>query len=141
MSVYIRVELQRRVRTFLGNCCADCHTAEFLTAMTFEIEHIIPLSVGGQTVFEHLCFACPTCNRHKGDRQTVIDPETGAAVGLFHPHNQVWAEHFTWSDGGKEISGLTTVGRATIMALQMNRPTLIRARAMWVNVSSMDKNT
>jgi hypothetical protein len=102
--------------------------------MTFEFEHIRPLSVGGETVFENLCFACPWCNRHKGDRQTAIDSESGEAVALFHPQEQAWVEHFAWSESGTEISGLTSVGRATIAALQMNRPALVRARAMWVKL-------
>ena len=134
VSVYIRGELQRQIRDRFGECCAYCRTAEFLTAMTFEIEHILPLSVGGETVFENLCFACPSCNRHKSDRQTVIDPESGEAVALFHPQIQVWTEHFAWSERGREMRGLTAVGRATIVALQMNRPALVRARAMWIKL-------
>jgi hypothetical protein len=134
VSVYIRVELQRQVRDRFGGCCAYCQTAEFLTAMTFEIEHIVPLTAGGETVFENLCFACPFCNRHKGDRQNAIDPESGEVVTLFHPQRQFWAEHFTWSEGGKEIRGLTPIGRATIVALQMNRAALVRARAMWMEL-------
>jgi hypothetical protein len=85
-------------------------------------------------VFENLCFACPSCNRHKSDRQTVIDPESGEAVALFHPQIQVWTEHFAWSERGREMRGLTAVGRATIVALQMNRPALVRARAMWIKL-------
>ena len=134
MSVYIRVELQRQIRDRFGECCAYCRTAEFLTAMTFEFEHIRSLSAGGETVFENLCFACPSCNRYKGDCQTAIDPESGEAVALFHPQEQVWTEHFAWSESGTEMRGLTAVGRATIVALQMNRPVLVRARAMWVKL-------
>ena len=33
-----------------------------------------------------------------------------------------------------EMKGLTAVGRATIAGLQMNRPALVRARAMWVKL-------
>ncbi|MFM6059597.1 MAG: HNH endonuclease, partial [Microcystis aeruginosa] len=43
-------------RTRFGDCCAYCRTAEFLTAMTFEFEHIRPLAAAGETVFENLCF-------------------------------------------------------------------------------------
>ncbi|MBD2694826.1 HNH endonuclease [Anabaena catenula] len=32
--------------------------------MTFEVEHIRPLSLGGEAIFENLCFACPSCNRY-----------------------------------------------------------------------------
>jgi hypothetical protein len=134
MSVYIRVELQRKIRDRFGKCCAYCQTAEFLTAMTFEFEHISPLAVGGETTFENLCFACPSCNRYKGDRQTAIDTDSGETVALFHPQEQVWREHFTWSEIGSEMRGLTAIGRATIAGLQMNRPALVRARAMWVKL-------
>ncbi len=134
MSVYIRLELQRQIRDHFGDCCAYCRTAEFLTAMTFEFEHIRPLSAGGETVFENLCFACPYCNRHKGALQTAIDPESGEVVTLFHPQQQVWTEHFAWSKSGNEMRGLTAVGRATILALRMNRPALVRARVMWVKL-------
>lgn len=134
MSVYIRVELQRQIRARFDECCAYCQTAEFLTAMTFEFEHIRPLSAGGETMFENLCFACPSCNRYKGDRQIAIEPKSGEVVTLFHPQEQIWTEHFAWSESGTEMRGLTAVGRATISALQMNRPALVRARAMWVKL-------
>ncbi|MDF5715577.1 MAG: HNH endonuclease signature motif containing protein [Rhizonema sp. NSF051] len=73
MSVYISVELQRRIRQHLVDCCAYCRTAEFLTVTTFEFEHIIPRSADGKTVFENLCLACPSCNRYKSSRQTALD--------------------------------------------------------------------
>jgi hypothetical protein len=44
----------------------------------------------------------------------------------------LWTDHFTWSEAATEIAGLTAVGRATIAALRMNRPQLIRVRRMWV---------
>lgn len=134
MSVYIRMGLQRQIRTRFGDCCAYCRTTEFLTAMTFEFEHIRPLAAAGETVFENLCFACPSCNRYKGDRQTAIDPESEEIVALFHPQSQVWGEHFAWTESGTEMRGLTAIGRATIAALQMNRPALVRARVMWVKL-------
>lgn len=140
MSTYIRVELQRLVRDRFQNCCAYCHTAEFLTAMTFEYEHIRPLSAGGATEFENLCLACPSCNRYKGDRQQAIDPESGQFVSLFHPHVQLWTEHFAWSEDGRKLEGNTATGRATISTLQMNRPALMRARAMWIQLGEHPPN-
>jgi HNH endonuclease len=134
VSVYIRVELQRQIRDCFGECCAYCRTAEFLTAMTFEFEHITPLAVGGETVLENLCFACPSCNRSKGDRQTAVDPESGETLTLFNPQEQAWEQHFAWNEIGTEIRGVTAIGRATITSLHMNRPALVRARAMWVKL-------
>ncbi len=59
MSVYIAVELQRRIRNHFNNCCAYCRTNESLTISTFELEHIVPRSAGGESIFENLCLACP----------------------------------------------------------------------------------
>lgn len=134
MSAYIPVDLQRQIRDRFLNCCAYCYTAEVLTVTTFEFEHIIPRSAGGETVFENLCLACPSCNRYKATRQTAVDPITGESVSLFHPQRQVWEEHFRWNDDATEIIGLTPVGRATISALKMNRPQLTRVRGMWVKM-------
>jgi hypothetical protein len=134
VSAYVPVELQRRVRDRFHNCCAYCHTAEALMAMSFEFEHIMPRSAGGKTIFENLGFACPPCNRHKADRQMAAAPGTERQVPLFHPQVQVWAEHFAWSEDATELVGLSEIGLATIAALRMNRAQLVKARGMWVSV-------
>ena len=102
--------------------------------MTFEFEHIQPRAAGGETVYENLCFACPSCNRHKGDRQSALDPDSGERVPFFHPQKQSWTDHLAWSEDGSNIIGLTAIGQTTIAALQMNRPALIRLRGMWVKL-------
>lgn len=73
MSVYTPVSLRKQVLANAGAYCAYCHSAEELMAVTFEIEHIIPRSAGGQTSETNLCLSCPTCNRHKSNRLTVKD--------------------------------------------------------------------
>lgn len=108
MSAYIPVELQRQVRARFFNACAYCRTAERLTGMTFEFEHIKPRVLGGETRFENLCFACPQL--------------------------QVWNEHFAWSGDGQQLMGLSPIGRATIVALKMNRSQLVWARGLWVKL-------
>jgi hypothetical protein len=134
VSVYIPVDLQRRVRGHFANCCAYCRTAEALTVTVFEFEHIFPRSAGGETIFKNLCLACPSCNRYKASRQTAVDPITDWEVALFHPHLQLWTNEFAWSEDATEIVGLTQVGRATVLALKMNRPQLVRVRRMWVKL-------
>lgn len=134
MSVYISVDLQRQIRGRFSNCCAYCQTAESLIVTTFEIEHIIPRSLGGSTTFENLCLSCPSCNRYKSSRQTAIDPLSQELVPLFHPQQQTWLGEFNWGEDSTEIIGITAIGRATIAALKMNRPELIRVRRMWVKM-------
>jgi 5-methylcytosine-specific restriction endonuclease McrA len=84
MTVYIPVDVQRRVRDQFGNCCGYCRTAEELTATTFEFDHISSRSAGGETSFENLSLACPMCNRFKSDHASAKDPENGLDVPLFH---------------------------------------------------------
>jgi hypothetical protein len=132
MKVYIAVELRRQVRERFANRCAYCRTAEDLTVVLFEFEHIVPRSVGGATVFENLCLACPTCNRYKSDLVSASDPMTLADVPLFHPQRDRWRDHFSWSEDATEVVGLTPAGRATVAAFKMNRPQMIRVRKMWV---------
>ncbi len=134
MSVYISSVLQRQIRDRFAYCCAYCRTAEALTVTTFEFEHIMPRSAGGGSSLENLCLACPTCNRHKANRQTMLDPDTQTVAALFHPQQQDWSDHFAWSVAATEIVGLTPTGRATIAALKMNRPQLMRVRSLWVKL-------
>jgi hypothetical protein len=131
MSVYVPVNLRQQLRRQFSNCCAYCRTAEHLTVVTFEVEHIIPIASGGETALANLCLACPTCNRHKALRVTAVDPQTDRVVSLFHPQQQKWSDHFAWSADQTELIGLTAIGRATIDALRINRPQLVRTRRMW----------
>lgn len=75
MSLYIPIELRRRIMEVDRSCCAYCHSAESLMGVTFEIEHILPISAGGVTEFDNLCLSCPTCNRHKSNRLVAMIPK------------------------------------------------------------------
>ena len=98
-----------------------------------EIEHIIPISKGGSDDESNLWLACPICNRHKAHKVTGIDPESGAETPLFNPRRQVWAEHFRWHESGLYLIGLTPIGRATIVALQLNEDAdALIVRSYWI---------
>jgi hypothetical protein len=126
--------LRTQVRERDNDLCAYCHTPEALTVTTFEIDHIVPVSQGGKTSLGNLCLACPSCNRHKGARQSVPVPGTGERVPLYHPRHQAWSAHFVWSDDKTQLVGLTPVGRATIEALHINRPQMVRLRGLWTKM-------
>jgi HNH endonuclease len=131
VSAYVPIDLRRQIRDRFSECCAYCATPERLTVATFEVEHVTPRSAGGATSLDNLCLACPTCNRCKANRLLASDPLTMEQVGLFHPCRHVWSEHFAWNSDRIEIMGVSAIGRATIVALRMNRPQLIRLRQMW----------
>jgi hypothetical protein len=102
--------------------------------MPMEVEHIIPEAHGGLTEEANLWLACSLCNSHKGDRLAALDPQTGEVVRLFDPRRQAWSDHFLWTSDGTLVAGRTPVGRASVLALQLNRPALVRSRLLWVLV-------
>ena len=123
-----RVSAQARYR------CGYCLTAQAIVGTPMEIDHLIPESLDGRTEESNLWLACSLCNSHKSNRIAARDPESNVVVRLFDPRRQTWAEHFRWSEQGDVIVGLTAMGRATIAALELNRPTLVEARHLWVLV-------
>lgn len=131
---YISSALRQAVVERAGHRCCYCQTAEDVTGTLFTIDHIIPESLGGSTTVENLCLACWSCNLIKRDRIVATDPETGATVRIFNPNSQKWHDHFVWQREGLLIGGLTSIGRATINAIRLNRPELINARRLWIKI-------
>jgi hypothetical protein len=99
--------------------------------MPLVTDHILPQSLGGATELANLAAACYRCNEFKGARTHAIDPESGELVALFNPRTQAWSDHFAWADGGTHVVGRTAVGRATVLALQLNNDLLVEARRLW----------
>lgn len=127
-------QLRERVRTRALGRCEYCQTSERVTGLRCQVDHIMPLSQGGATVEQNLCLACSACNGHKQARSAGVDPQTGETVVLYNPRRQEWWQHFAWSDDGAEIIGLTSTGRATVIALAMNDSLSVTARSLWVGM-------
>ncbi|MBI4585607.1 MAG: HNH endonuclease [Planctomycetes bacterium] len=125
-------ELRRRVSEISQFRCSYCLARAELMGDQLQIDHIVPRTAGGKTVEENLCLACSSCNRFKGTRTRSIDPVSKRACPLFNPRKQDWHKHFRWNIDGTKIVGLTPVGRATISALRLNNPWIVRTREFWV---------
>ncbi len=134
MSDYISESLKARIREQAGDRCGYCQSLQKYVWGTLEIEHTLPKSKGGQTVESNLWLACRPCNGHKADQTNGIDPITLNQVPLFNPRTQKWRDHFTWSDDGISILGITETGRVTVKALQMNNTYALTVRSAWVSV-------
>lgn len=57
-----------------------------------------------------------------------IDPQTNQQATLFNPRQQVWSEHFGWSDNLTQVIGKTPCGRVTVDALSLNRTGVVNLR-------------
>jgi hypothetical protein len=124
---------RQRITEQAMGCCEYCKTPlAFATVENFDIEHITPVAKGGLTVLENPALSCPGCNDSKQVQTHAIDPESGESVALFHPRQQLWIDHFVWGLDGQQLQGRTSVGRATILALRLNRSGLVNLRrAQW----------
>jgi len=124
------VDLERLVRDRAGGACEYRKLPEALCFFSFEIDHIIALKHGGQTSAENLALAC-YYNSAKGPNIAGIDPESGVIVRLFHPRRDRWHRHFRWQGG--QLVGRTSIGRATIVVLEINHPEAIAFRESLAN--------
>ena len=130
---YIPVKLDQRIRADARNRCGYCLSPQRLVMARLEIEHIIPVGLGGTDEESNLWLSCPLCNRAKGQRIAAADPESRIVVPLFNPRTQLWSEHFCWSVDGLRIVGLTSSGRATVAALHLaDDPDAIEVRSYWI---------
>lgn len=119
--------LRQKIIRRAADRCEYCGLSQAGQEAAFHIDHVIPRVAGGQTVLENLALACVSCSLRKSARLVAIDPATGIDVPLFNPREQAWSEHFRWE--GSSIIPLTSTGRATVIALAVNRPLAIAIRS------------
>jgi hypothetical protein len=129
---HVQADLRRQVTEDAGHRCGYCLTDEALSGIPLTLDHLIPVAAGGPTTRDNLWLACRPCNEFKTTQTQATDPQTGETASLFNPRTQDWRVHFEWSADQTEIPGLTPAGRATVVALQLNRPMLVRARRRWL---------
>lgn len=114
-----------------GKICEYCRAPEMPSNFLFEVEHIIPLSLDGETELENLALACRSCNIFKSNYLSGVDDESAETERLFNPRRDDWEEHFRINSETLEIEALTKIGRGTINRLRLNNPLQIRARKQW----------
>ena len=121
-------QVQARAHGF----CEYCYSSMKYAVQSFECEHIVPLTQGGETALANLAWACGGCNRCKGSKINGLDPDSGQVVALFHPRQQNWSDHFAWNEDFTLIIGITAVGRATVQTLRLNRVGVVNLRQLLV---------
>jgi len=125
---FVPAGVREAVTARAGGSCEYCRSQARFATQAFSVEHIVPRSVGGTTTLDNLALACQGCNNHKYKKVEGRDPVSGDAVPLFHPRRDRWTDHFVWSEDYGVILGITSVGRATVEALRLNRPGVVNLR-------------
>lgn len=123
---YISASLRKTVILRAKNRCEYCRLSQKGQEATFHIDHIYPVVLSGETTEENLGLACVFCSLRKNAKEKAIDFKTNKEVSLFHPRKDVWKDHFIWR--GVKIEGITDTVRATVKALNLNRPLILAIR-------------
>ncbi len=118
------------VRERARGLCEYCRSQMRFSTHDFSVEHIVPVARGGSSTLGNLALACQGCNNCKYTRIEAADPLSDRLVPLFHPRRHRWRDHFVWGHDSTRILGRTPTGRATIVALQLNRECLVNFRAV-----------
>jgi HNH endonuclease len=119
-------ERQQIVSDRAGQRCEYCRMHQELQGAVFHVEHIIPVSGGGNDELDNLAWACPGCNLTKATRVAALDPVSRQVVRLFHPRQDQWVDHFSWQ--GYQLVGRTPIGRALVSAFNLNHERRVRVR-------------
>jgi hypothetical protein len=126
--------LYARVAARARHQCEYCHAPEAVFNFPFEVEHVVPVALGGQDEDSNLALACRSCNLLKAAFTWGLDEESQEAVPLFHPREDAWEEHFQVDEESGTIVGLTSTGRATVARLQLNNSSQRTARRQWMRL-------
>lgn len=128
MSRFIPDKLRLLVAERARFSCEYCLVQQEDLIFSCQVDHIISLKHGGETVAENLAHSCLPCNVNKGsDVGTIVRPG-GRFTRFFNPRKDKWADHFTLSEG--IILPKTRIGEATVRIFQFNAPERVLRRQL-----------
>lgn len=110
--------------------CAYCTMTESeAKAVRLTIDHYEPVSARPELkdVYLNLMYACDECNTRKGKRCPTEEMRRDGKR-FFRADEDIRSEHFELE--GSALKGKSNVGNYTILAVDLNRGTLIRLREL-----------
>ncbi len=126
MSTYIPDRLRLLVAQRAAHQCEYCKIKEDDSFLTFQVDHIISIKHGGDTIESNLAWSCFAYNNNKGsDIGTVLLPSV-EFIRLFNPRSDSWDVHFEAVDC--VLYAKSKVGEATIKVLKLNEVERIMER-------------
>jgi hypothetical protein len=130
----VTAQQKKAVAQRANQCCEYCQSQLRFAMQPFSIEHIIPKSQSGETSLDNLALSCQGCNNHKYNKTEEIDKISGNIVPFYHPRQHKWQEHFAWNNDFTLVIGLTSTGRVTVEALQLNRDGVVNLRRVLYSI-------
>jgi len=126
----LRNEVARRAH----HRCEYCLIHQDDIAFRLQVDHVISRKHGGLSGIENLAYACVLCNRRKSSDVAAIGGHSGEIVRLFHPREDLWADHFELD--GCSIRALSDAGAATAELLRFNAPERLAERSLLQSLGS-----
>ncbi|MBD2181732.1 HNH endonuclease [Planktothrix sp. FACHB-1355] len=130
---YLSPELRKFIAQRADCLCEYCLISETDRPSGCQIDHIISLKHGGETIAENLAYSCLYCNLNKGTDLGSIIWRTGELVRFFNPRRDRWSEHFRLE--GATIQPLTDIGEVTERIFQFNYSDRLLERQLLINVN------
>lgn len=127
-------QLKKIIIERANGLCEYCRSQARFSTQAFSVEHIIPISCGGETILDNLALACQGCNNHKYTKTMGLNPISGEMVPLYNPRKEPWQMHFNWNDDYTLIIGITPIGCATVETMKLNREGLVNLRRLLYSI-------
>lgn len=128
MSRYISEKLKELVAKRAGHVCEYCLVHEDDLVFGCQIDHILSIKHGGETVHENLGYSSLVDNMNKGSDLGSVLPPNNKLIRFFNPRSDKWNEHFEHADGF--IKPKTKIGEVTARILQFNAPERVQRRQL-----------
>lgn len=123
----VSADARAAVRAAFGGRCGYCGVSETSVGGELEIDHFHPQAAGGSDDIGNLIYACPACNRFKGDYAPA--PNAPDSLRLLHPQRDDLGAHVEETVHGR-LMGLTPRGWFHIQRLHLNRAQLVELRRL-----------
>ena len=124
--------IREKVEARANKLCEYCLSPLNFSPDSFSIEHIFPIFLGGTDDLDNLALSCQGCNGYKSTKTDAFDMVSQTNASFYNPRQDIWSEHFVWSEDFTEIIGLTAKGRVTIKVLKLNRQRVMNLRRVLV---------
>ena len=121
----ISAEKRESTRIAYNYCCGYCGLSETDAGNTLDIDHYRPVKHDGTDDYDNLVYACPACNRFKGEYWP--DEDDPDSFHLLHPDEDDVSAHIVLMQNGR-LSGITPRGWFHLRWLHLNRPQSIARR-------------